>query len=368
VEDEDEVEQSGRSQDHTNEQGEVKCTGSTKDEDDPERPRLRQTPEAPNIPKETTSPQKILEIVSSEIGGKLHNPTALTNHKKHINQPEGAVPREYHNYLSVFKEMEAVGLPPHRRHDHHIPLLQGKIPPLEPLRALDEDQLRVLRDYLEENEKRGWIRQATSLAGAPIHFVKKKDGTLWLCIDYRRLNDITIKDHTPLPLIGEALDRLSNAKIYTKLDVQDAYHNLRIAMGDEWKTAFWTKYGLYEYRVMPFGLTNAPTSFQRWMNEVLSDYLDMFCIAYLDDILIYSDSLEEHWRHVCQVLQQLKEVGLTLKPSKCEFHTDRMEYLGYIISPMGIQIDPDKIKTVKDWKEPVNVKGIQSFLGFANFY
>jgi hypothetical protein len=128
------------------------------------------------------------------------------------------------------------------------------------------------------------------------------------------------------------------------------------------------KYGLYEYRVMPFGLTNTPASFQRWMNEVLSDYLDVFCIAYLDDILIYSVSLEEYQRHVRQVLQRLKEVGLTLKPSKCQFYTDKMEYLGYIISPIGIQMDPEIIKTVKDWKEPVNVKGIQSFLVFANFY
>jgi hypothetical protein len=374
VEDEEEVEQSRRSQDHTNEQGEVNRMGSTEDEDDPERPTLRQTPEAPNIPKKITSPknpkrpQKILEIASSETGGKLHNPTTLTNHKKHTNRPEEVVPREYHDYLSVFREKEAVGLPPHRYHDYHIPLLEGNIPPFEPLRALDEDRLRVLQDYLEENEKQGWIRRSTSPAGAPIHFVKNKDGTLRLCVNYRRLNDITINDRTPLPLIGEALDRLSNAKIYTKLDVRDAYHNLRIATGDEWKTAFRTKYGLYEYRVMPFGLTNAPASFQRWMNEVLSDYLDVFCIAYLDDILIYLDSLEEHQRHIRQVLQWLKEVGLTLKLSKCEFHTDKTEYLGYIISPTGIQMDPEKLKTVKDWKEPVNIKGIQSFLGFANFY
>jgi hypothetical protein len=186
---------------------------------------LRQTPEAPNVPKKTTSPknlkrlQKSLEIVSSETGGKLHNPTTLTNHKKNTNQPEEVVSREYHDYLSVFRETEAVGLPPHRHHDHHIPLLEGKIPPFKPLRALDEDRLRVLQDYLEENEKQGWIRRSTSLAGAPIHFVKKKDGTLRLCVDYRQLNDITIKDHTPLPLIGEALDRLSNAKIYKKLYV-----------------------------------------------------------------------------------------------------------------------------------------------------
>jgi hypothetical protein len=183
---------------------------------------------------------------------------------------EGIVPPEYADYLSVFTEKEAVGLPPHRHHDHHIPLLEGKVPPFEPLRALDEDRLRVLRDYLDENEKRGWIRRWTSPAGAPIYFVKKKDGTLHLCVDYWWLNEITIKDRTPLPLIGEALDTLSHAKIYTKLDVWDAYHNLRIATGDEWKTAFRTKYSLYKYRVMPFGLTNAPASFQRWMNEVPS--------------------------------------------------------------------------------------------------
>jgi hypothetical protein len=141
VEDEEEVKQSGGSQDHPNEQGEVKHAGSTEDRDDPERPTLWQTPEAPNVPKETTSLQNILEIASSEMGGKLHNPTALTNHKKHTNQPEGVVPREYHDYLLVFKEKEAVGLPPHRHHDYYIPLLEGKIPPFAPLRALDEDRL-----------------------------------------------------------------------------------------------------------------------------------------------------------------------------------------------------------------------------------
>jgi hypothetical protein len=179
---------------------------------------------------------------------------------------------------------------------------------------------------------------------------------------------MTVKDHRPLPLIGEALDRLANAKIYTKLDIKDAYHNLWIAEGDEWKMAFWTKYGLYEYLVMPFGLTNAPASFQRSMNEILSDYLDVFCIAYLDDILIYSDNLEQHRRHVKMILRMVEEVGLTLKASKCEFHTNKTEYLGYIISPTGIEIDPDTVRAVAEWKEPTNVKGVQSFLGFANFY
>jgi hypothetical protein len=206
-----------------------------------------------------------------------------------------------------------------------------------------------------------------SPAGAPIHLVKKKDGMLRLCIDYRGLNAMMVKDRTPLPLIGEVLDRLLRAKVYTKLDIKDTYHNLRIAKGDEWKMAFRTKYGLYEYLVMLFGLTNAPASFQRWMNEVLSDYLDVFCISYLDDILIYSDNIEQHRQHVKMILERVEEVGLKLRASKCEFHTDRMEYLGYIISPSGIQMDLAKVRAVAEWREPTNMKGVQSFLGFANF-
>ena len=131
--------------------------------------------------------------------------------------------------------------------------------------------MKALKEHLEVNEKRGWIRASTSPTGAPIHFVKKKDKGLRLCVDYRQLNEIAIKDRTPLPSIGVSLDQLSNATIYTKLDIREAYYNLRIAAGDEWKTAFRTRYGLYEYCVMPFGLTNAPASFLQWMNEILSE-------------------------------------------------------------------------------------------------
>jgi hypothetical protein len=278
------------------------------------------------------------------------------------------VPSEYHDYLHVFKARDNQGLPPHWHHDHYIPLVEGKIPPFEPIRVLDENRLHALREYLEMNLECGWIRESTSPAGAPIHFVQKKDGSLRLCVDYRGLNAMTVKDCTPLPLIGEALDRLAKAKIYTKLDVKDTYHNLRIAEGDEWKMVFWTKYGLYEYLVMPFGLTNVPASFQRWMNEILSDYLDVFCIAYLDDILIYSDNLEQHHQHVKMILRRVEEVGLTLKALKCKFHTNKTEYLGYIISPTGIEMDLEKVQAVAEWKQPMNVKGVQSFLGFANFY
>jgi len=151
--------------------------------------------------------------------------------------------------------------PPDCTQDHHIPLEEGKTPPYEPLRPLNEDKMKALSEYLEINEKRGWIRASTSPAGARIHSVKKKDGGLRLCVDYRQRNEITTKDRKPLPLIGVSLDQLSSATIYTKLDIRDAYYNLRIAKGDEWKTAFRTRYGLYEYCVMPFGLTNAQASF-----------------------------------------------------------------------------------------------------------
>jgi hypothetical protein len=295
----------------------------------------------------------------------------LQNNSNQLSSPTLAgdiVPSEYHDYLHVFEVRDNQGLLPHRHHDHHIPLVEGKVPPFEPIRALDKNRLHALREYLETNLECRWIRESTSPAGVPIHFVQKKDRSLRLCVDYRGLNAMMVKDHTPLPLIGEALDRLAKAKIYTKLDVKDAYHNLWIAEGDEWKMAFRTKYGLYEYLVMPFSLTNAPASFQRWMNEILSDYLDVFCIAYLDDIRIYSDNFEQHCQHVKMILKRVEEVGLTLKASKCKFHTNKTEYLGYIILPTGIEMDPEKVQAVAEWKEPMNVKGVQSFLGFANFY
>jgi len=173
--------------------------------------------------------------------------------------------------------------------------------------------MKALKEYLDINEKRGWICASTSPAGAPIHFVKKKDGGLCLYVDYRQLNEITVKDRTPLPLIGESLDQLSSTTIYTKLDIRDAYYNLRIKARDEWKIVFRTRYGLYEYCVILFGLSNVPASFQRWMNEILSEYLDIFCVAYLDDILLFSQNLEDHREHVRKILERVKETELTLK-------------------------------------------------------
>jgi hypothetical protein len=224
-------------------------------------PLRTQSPRRSNLPLRTQSPETIGTAImapETQRGPDLQGGTG---------QPSlsagDIVPEQYHDYLYVFEGKDDLGQPLHRHHDHRIPLLEGKVPPFKPLRALDEGRLRTLREYLATSLERGWIRSSMSPAGAPIHFVKKKDGTLRLCVDYGGLNAMMVKDRTPLPLIGEALDRLSRAQVYTKLDVRDASHNLRIAKGDEWKTAFRTKYGLYEYLVMPFGLTNTPASFQR---------------------------------------------------------------------------------------------------------
>src|SRR6266852_664716 len=278
------------------------------------------------------------------------------------------VPKEYHDFLPIFEEGERNDLPPHRMADHEIILEEGKTAPFKKLYPLNNEELGALREYLSKNLDRGWIKTSSSSAGAPILFVKKKDNGLRLCVDYRGLNAITKKDRYPLPLIGEAIDRLQTAKYFTKLDIKDAYHNIRIKEGDEWKTAFRTRYGLFEYTVMPFGLTNAPASFQRWINTILGEYLDVFYIVYLDDILIYSETKEQHVEDIRKILQKLKEARNKLKPTKCEFHKEKTEYLGFVISPQGIKMDPVKTEAIKEWERPKNVKDIQSFVGFCNFY
>ena len=233
---------------------------------------------------------------------------------------------------------------------------------------LSVKELAVLKDYLETAEANGWIRRSASEAGAPILFVPKKDGSLRLCVDYRGLNEVTIKNRHPLPLISETLDRLGQATVFSKLDLKDAYHRIPIKRGDKWKTAFCTRYGHYEYLVMPFGLTNAPTTFQAYINRALAGLVDVTCVVYLDDILIYSNSREEHVRHVCKVLARLHKFALYGSIKKCEFFTQEVEFLGFIVSTAGVAMDPRRVSAVADWPTPKTFHDVQSFLGFANFY
>ena len=214
----------------------------------------------------------------------------------------------------------------------------------------------------------GFICSSSSVHAALVLFVRKKDGSLHLCMDFRGLNKITKKDRYPLSHITDLLDALSRVQIYTKIDLRHAYHLVHISARDEWKTSFCTRYGSYEWLVMPFGLMNAPAVFQWFVNTVFADLLDVCVIVYLDDILIYSADKASHKEHVQEVLRRLHKHGLYAKPEKCEFHTDSTEYLGYQLSPSGLTMSLDKVQTIQDWPEPQKVKDIQSFLGFTNFY
>uniref|UniRef100_A0A8C6K7U4 Gypsy retrotransposon integrase-like protein 1 n=1 Tax=Nothobranchius furzeri TaxID=105023 RepID=A0A8C6K7U4_NOTFU len=225
-----------------------------------------------------------------------------------------------------------------------------------------------MEEYINDSLKAGIIRHSTSPMGAGFFFVGKKDGTLRPCIDYRALNNITIKNRYSLPLIASAFEPVQEALFFTKLDLRNAYHLVRIKEGDEWKTAFKTHIGHFEYLVMPFGLCNAPAIFQNLINDVLRDFLNVFVFVYLDDILIFSKSFSDHQVHVRRVLQRLLENNLFVKAEKCEFHTRSITFLGYVLGGGQVKTDPEKIKAVKDWPIPESRKQLQRFLGFANFY
>lgn len=278
------------------------------------------------------------------------------------------IPKQYYDYIDVFSKKGADSLPPHRPYDCPIELLPGSEIPFGRIFPLSEKEQEVLKSYIDENLAKGFIRHSTSPAGAGIFFVAKKDKSLRPCIDYRELNKITVKNRYPLPLIPELFQKLRTAVIFTKLDLRGAYNLIRIRAGHEWKTAFRTRFGHYEYLVMPFGLCNAPATFQHLINDVLRDFLDLFVIAYLDDILIFSESLDLHRKHVCQVLGRLRLHRLYAKAEKCEFEQESIQFLGLIISSTGIRMDPQKVSAVLDWPVPLDKKGVQRFIGFANFY
>jgi transposase InsO family protein len=283
-------------------------------------------------------------------------------------QGSDTLPTELQGYKDVFSTENSGLLPSHKTTDHAIDLQPGKEPPYGPIYPLSQTELQELREYIEENLQKGRIRLSKSPAGAPILFVPKKDGGLRLCVDYRGLNGVTTKNRHPLPLVSEIIDRVSGSLYFTKIDIKDAYYRIRIKEGDEWKTAFRTRYGHFEYLVMPFGLTNAPATFQSYIHQALRGLLDTICVAYLDDILIFSKDRDSHTQHIKQVLERMREAELYAKPSKCIFYQSQVEFLGYIISDKGVSMDPSRVETVAKWAEPKTYREIQVFLGFCNFY
>ncbi|KAI2647035.1 Transposon Tf2-6 polyprotein [Labeo rohita] len=254
------------------------------------------------------------------------------------------VPKEYLDLKEVFSKSRATSLPPHRPYDCAIELLPGTSPPKGKLYSLSAPERQAMEKSISDSLAAGLIHPSSSPAGAGFFFVKKKDGSLRPCIDYRGLNNITVKNTYPLPLMSSAFERLQGASVFTKLDLRNVYHLVRIREGDEWKTAFNTPRGHFEYLVMPFGLSNSPAVFQALINDVLRDM------------------------HIRRVLQRLLESGLFVKAEKCVFHAQSVPFLGYIVSSEGIRMDSDKVKAVVEWPTPDSRKALQRFLGFANFY
>ncbi|KAG0158110.1 hypothetical protein PDIDSM_5623 [Penicillium digitatum] len=261
---------------------------------------------------------------------------ALQTQTTHKTLTVSALPEEFRDFAEVFSPKEAERLPPHRSYDHKMVLQEDKPLPFGPLYPMSRNELEVLKDWIEDNLRKGFIRPSSSPAASPVLFVKKPGGGLRFCVDYRAPNAITVKDRYPLPLTKETLNNLKGMKFFTKIDIISAFNNLRIAKGQEYLTAF--------------------------------QYLDCFCTAYLDDILIYSRTRAEHIEHVRKVLQRLREAGLFAKLSKCEFCVSETKFLGIIIGEDGIRMDPDKIETIVNWKTPTCLTDVQAFIGFGNFY
>jgi hypothetical protein len=279
------------------------------------------------------------------------------------------IPEKYHDYANtVFNPTEFEKLPEHRPFDIDIDLEEGQTPPFNRMYRLTETEREAVAEYIHSNLKRGHIRRSTSSAGAPALFTRKKTGEIRLCVDFRGLNAITKKNRFPLPLVDDLLDRVRGCKFFTVIDLKSAYSHLRIREGDEWKTAFRTHLGLFEHLIVPYGLTNAPAAWQAFIQDVLSDLIDVVCVVYLDDILIFSKTQEEHDTHMKLVLDRLCTAHLCANPKKCEFDKLEVEYLGFIITSEGIKMNPKKLDTITDWPKPEKLKDLQGFLGFTNFY
>ncbi|KAL0549941.1 hypothetical protein IC582_014436 [Cucumis melo] len=271
------------------------------------------------------------------------------------------------DYPDVFPE-ELPGLPPHREVEFAIELEPGTVPISRAPYRMAPAELKELKVQLQELLDKGFIRPSVSPWGAPVLFVKKKDGSMRLCIDYRELNKVTVKNRYPLPRIDDLFDQLQGATVFSKIDLRSGYHQLRIKDEDVPKTTFRSRYGHYEFIVMAFGLTNAPAVFMDLMNRVFREFLDTFVIVFIDDILIYSKTEAEHEEHLRMVLQTLRDNKLYAKFLKCEFWLKQVSFLGHVVSKAGVSVDPAKIEAVTSWTRPSTVSEVRSFLGLAGYY
>lgn len=278
--------------------------------------------------------------------------------------PQTIVPQDIQRVLDKFPQVfhESHALPPHRRCDHTIELILGTQPVNAHSYRLPPNQKDEVEKQLRDMLQKGLIRLSSSPFASPVLLVRKKDGTWRFCIDYRKLNALTVKNKHPMPVVEELLDELAGSSWFLKLDLRSGFHQIRVAPKNVYKTAFRTHQGLYEFVVMPFGLT------WRLMNEIFAPLLRKGALVFLDDILIYIATLEDHTRLLVELLQILATHNLLAKPSKCSFPQQTIEYLGHVISSKGVSTNPGKIQAVIDWPQPTNIKEIRGFLGLTGYY
>jgi hypothetical protein len=313
--------------------------------------------------RQLTKTEECSEIVHSG----AYDMDAINSNVSKCLAPKSKIDGLLEKYSSVFEEPSI--LPPSRPEDHRINFENDpKMPPWRPLGRLPQYELETLKEMLTKLLEKGFITHSNSPFGASILFAKKNDGSLRLCIDYRFLNAITIKDRTPLPNIKEMQDRLGSAKYFTKLDLKDGFYNILIHPDDRQKTAFRTRYGHFEFVVLPMGLTNSLATFMRMMNRIFGSLYDKCVIAYVDDILIYSETLNQHLADVEAVLTLLQSNTLFLKMSKCQFAMNSVDFCGTTVSGLGIHLDNSKLAPLFNTPAPRTIKQLQSLLGVCNWF
>jgi hypothetical protein len=315
--------------------------------------------------KLTTSEGKEIEFVAKPVVTAKGD----ANHVKvnQLNASQGSEVPVVNEFPDVFLE-ELPGMPPDWDIEFVIELKPDTTPIYKTPYRMATPELAKLKEHIKELLEKGFIHPSSSSWGAPVIFVPKKDSTQRLCVDYRALNEVTIKNKYPLPRIDDLFDQLRGACVFSKINLRSGYHQLKIRECSIPKTAFVSSSGQYEYTVMSFGLTIAPTYFMFLMNKVFMEYLDKFVMVFIDDILVYSRSEEYHEEHLLLVLQKLREHRLYGKLSKCEFWMKQVAFLGHVISKGGISMDPSKVQDVLSWNAPTSVGDIQSFLGLAGYY